>query len=489
MVPKRTGDIAAGRLSAADLQCQFSDVAPLISGDQARIASDRCYYCYDAPCINACPTGIDIPGFIRKIGQDNLKGAASDILSANILGGMCSRVCPTEILCEGACVRNAQESRPVQIGALQRYATDWLMERKLPLFQREPDSGRQVAVVGAGPAGLACAHALAMAGHRVTVLDARDQPGGLNEYGIAAYKTVDGFAQREIDYLLSVGGIEVLAGKKLGRDMTLDDLRRQYDAVFLGMGLDGVKALGLDGEGLPGVMNAVDFIAQVRQADDLGRLPVGRRVVVIGGGNTAVDAAVQSKKLGAQTVSMVYRRGVEAMSATWAEREFAQTQGVTVIAWAQPKRLLGEGGTVIGVEFEHTEMVDGTLKGNGDIFTIEADMVLKAIGQMLVPGEWSQPEGSLGGERNETQNKAGSEAPNKAQSEAQAGESLVASMPAVRNGKIVVDADGATSLPGVWAGGDCAATGMDLTVQAVQDGKLAAAAIDRVLSRRVTRAA
>ena len=456
MAQKHIGDIAAGRLSAADLQCQFSDVAPLISRDRARLASDRCYYCYDAPCIAACPTGIDIPGFIRKIGNDNLKGAAADILSANILGGMCSRVCPTEILCEGACVRNSQESKPVQIGALQRYATDWLMERNTPLFQRAAESGLRVAVVGAGPAGLACAHALAVAGHQVTMLEARDQPGGLNEYGIAAYKTVDGFAQREIDYLLSVGGIEVLTGQQLGRDMTLDDLRQRYAAVFLGIGLGGVKALGLAGENLPGVMNAVDFIQQLRQSGDLACLPVGRRVVVIGGGNTAVDAAVQSKKLGAQTVSMVYRRGVDAMSATWAERQFAQTEGVTVIPWAQPIRLLNQDGTVGGVEFERTELVDGTLKGTGDKFTIEADMVLKAIGQVLLP-----------------------EALGHADASAPDSSSLT-----IEGGKIVVDADGATSLPGVWAGGDCTATGIDLTVQAVQDGKLAAAAIDRELKQR-----
>jgi len=462
MAQKPIGDIAAGRLSAAELQCQFSDVAPLISRDQARLASDRCYYCYDAPCINACPTGIDIPSFIRKIGNDNLKGAATDILSANILGGMCSRVCPTEILCEGACVRNTQESKPVQIGALQRYATDWLMECQLPVFQRAPDSGRQVAVVGAGPAGLACAHALALVGHQVTVLDARAQPGGLNEYGIAAYKTVDDFAQREIDYLLSVGGIVVQTGQQLGRDVALDDLRQHYDAVFLGIGLGAVKALGQEGEELKGVMNAVDFIEQLRQAEDLGSLPVGRRVVVIGGGNTAVDAAVQSKKLGAQSVNMIYRRGVETMSATWAEREFAQTEGVTVTTWAQPLRLLGLDGTVTGVEFERTAWVDGKLQGTGDKFMVQADMVLKAIGQSLLPTGLSQ----VSGARSE------------------------AGMLILADGKIAVDADGATSLPGVWAGGDCARTGgMDLTVQAVQDGKLAAAAIDRVLRRTAERAA
>jgi dihydropyrimidine dehydrogenase (NAD+) subunit PreT len=360
-----------------------------------------------------------------------------DILSANPMGGMCARVCPTEILCEGACVRNHQDEKPVAIGALQRHATDWAMERGEPLFTRAADTGRHVAVVGAGPAGLACAHRLALAGHRVTVFDARDKAGGLNEYGIAAYKTVDDFAQREVAWLCSVGGIEMKTGVALGRDITLDTLRKQHDAVFLAIGLTGVRALQMDGEALSGVMNAVDFIEQVREADDLASVPVGRRVVVIGGGNTAVDAAVQSHKLGATAVTMAYRRGVENMSATWAEREFAQSQGVTLITHAKPVRLFGADGVVTGVEFERTSSA-GTER-----FVIEADMVLKAIGQTLVPVGIERELLTLDGSR------------------------------------IAVDANGQTSLPDVWAGGDCAATGgVDLTVQAVQDGKLAAAAID-----------
>ncbi|MBB5443757.1 MULTISPECIES: NAD(P)-dependent oxidoreductase [unclassified Paraburkholderia] len=449
MAIKQTGDIAAHRLSSEQLSCEFDDIAPLLDPTAAAAAASRCHYCYDAPCVQACPTQIDIPGFIRKIGNGNLKGAATDILSANPLGGMCSRVCPTEILCEGACVRNHQDAQPVAIGALQRHATDWAMGREAVQFERSTDSGRHVAVVGAGPAGLACAHRLAVAGHRVTIYDARDKGGGLNEYGIAAYKTVDDFAQREVQWLLSVGGIELKTGVALGRDITLDTLRQQHDAVFLAVGLAGARVLELEGESLDGVMNAIDFIAQVRQARDLSTVPVGRRVIVIGGGNTAVDAAVQSRKLGATSVTMVYRRGVESMSATWAEREFAQKQGVTLVTHAKPVRLIGSDGSVTGVEFERAANGRGTER-----FTVEADMVLKAIGQTLV---------SIG---------------------------LDHELLTFDQSRIAVDADMRTSLDKVWAGGDCTAScGLDLTVQAVQDGKLAAASIDAVFALASVKAA
>ncbi|GJH11473.1 NAD(P)-dependent oxidoreductase [Caballeronia novacaledonica] len=433
MTIKMTGDIASHRLTQEQLACEFSDVAPLLDATAAAAAASRCHYCYDAPCVQACPTSIDIPSFIRKIGNGNLKGAAVDILSANPLGGMCARVCPTEILCEGSCVRNHPGDEPVTIGALQRHATDWAMAKGEPLLKRAPETGRRVAIVGAGPAGLACAYRLALAGHHAVIFDAREKPGGLNEYGIAAYKTVEDYAQREIEWLYSIGGIEIKAGHALGRDFTLDELRKQYDAVFIGFGLAGVRELALEGEALDGVMNAVDFIEQVRQADDLATVPVGRRVVVIGGGNTAVDACVQSRKLGATNVTMVYRRGVENMSATWAEREFAQTNGVSIVTHAKPVRLIGDDGRVTGVEFER----------DTERFVIDADMVLKAIGQTLVP---------IGIDR---------------------------ALLTLDGGRIVTDENRQTTLAKVWAGGDCAThEGLDLTVQAVQDGKLAAASID-----------
>ena len=244
-----------------------------------------------------------------------MKGAAQTILTANIMGGMCARVCPVEELCEDACVRNHQEEKPVTISALQRYATDHVFLGGEQLFSRAPATGKRVAVVGAGPAGLACAHRLAVLGHDVVVFEAKAKGGGLNEYGLAAYKMADGFAQAELAYILEIGGIEIRTGLALGRDVSLSELRRDYDAVFLGLGHNAVNALGCDGEALAGVESAVDFIARLRQAPDKGAVPVGRRVVVIGGGNTAIDAATQAKKLGAEEVTLVYRRGAEQMSA------------------------------------------------------------------------------------------------------------------------------------------------------------------------------
>jgi len=448
MPRQEKADIAAGRLSAAQLDENFADVSPPLDRQAALIAAQRCLYCFDAPCIKACPTGIDIPSFIRRITTDNLRGAALDILGANILGGTCSRVCPTEILCEGSCVRNHPDDAPVQIGALQRHATDWVFSGNVPLFERGKPSGQRVAVVGAGPAGLACAHALARAGHDVVVFDARAKAGGLNEYGIAEYKMLD-FAAREIDWLLSIGGIEVRGGKALGENLSLADLRRDFAAVFIGVGLAAVNVLGVEGEDLSGVRNAVDFIAELRQTPDLSRLPIGRRVVVIGGGNTAIDASVQSRKLGAERVLLAYRRGAAQMSATFAEREFAQTQGVTLVEWVQPRRILGSGGKVTGVEFEYTKLdVDRRLVGTGERLIVPADFVLKAVGQALDARDHALK---------------------------------------IEKGRVVVDADHATSLPGVWAGGDCIGSGVDLTVQAVEDGKRAARAIDRTLAAQTAR--
>jgi glutamate synthase (NADPH/NADH) small chain len=444
-----TPGIAGGRLDPERLAANFADIAPTLERPAALVEAERCLYCYDAPCSQACPTHIDVPAFIQKIRSDNLKGAAREILSANVLGGACARVCPTEILCEGSCVRHGMGEAPVRIGALQRYATDWVIDAGLPLFERAPDSGARIAVVGAGPAGLACAHTLARAGHRVTVFDARRRAGGLNEYGIAAYKMADDFARREIDYLLSIGNIEIEAERTLGADLSLGALRRDYDAVFLGLGLGGVKALDAEGEHLDGVLNAVDFIAGLRQSEDLGQVAVGRRVVVIGGGNTAIDAAVQSRRLGAEQVTLVYRRGQESMSATADEQAFARLNGVEIRLWSRPARLLGEQGRLSAVVLETTEPRGGELVASGETVTVAADMVLKAIGQSWLPLPLD-------------------------------GEQL-----SMWRGKIETDADGRTSIPGVWAGGDCTASGQyDLTVQAVADGQRAGRSIDQTLSAR-----
>ncbi len=442
-------DIATGRLAPDQYAANFSDIHPPLGDHEALVEADRCYFCYDAPCVKACPTSIDIPLFIRQILTGNPIGSAETILSQNILGGMCARVCPTETLCEEACVREEAEGKPVKIGLLQRYATDVLMDEtgEQP-FPRAASTGKRVAVVGGGPAGLSAAHRLAMHGHDVVIYDAREKAGGLNEYGIAAYKAPDGFAQAEVEFVLSIGGITVEHGKALGRDIALSELSEAYDAVFLGMGLAGVNALALDGEDLPGAMDAVGYIADLRQATDLSSLPVGGRVVVIGGGMTAVDVAVQSKRLGAKEVTMVYRRGPEKMGASRYEQELAATNGVVIRHYAKPARLLVENGHVAGVEFEETAEREGRLIGTGATFTLPADMVFKAIGQTLVPAALNGSAAAI----------------------------------ALEGGKIRVDDERRTSLPGVWAGGDCAATGEDLTVAAVADGRIAAESIHRALS-------
>jgi dihydropyrimidine dehydrogenase (NAD+) subunit PreT len=434
--------IAAGRLSPEAYAENFSDLHPRLDHHEALVEADRCYFCFDAPCMNACPTTIDIPMFIREISTDNPLGAAETIFQQNILGGMCARVCPTEQLCEEACVRMTAEGKPVRIGQLQRYATDIAMEQDAQFFTRAEPTGKRIAVVGAGPAGLACAHRLSLHGHDVTIFDAREKAGGLNEYGIASYKTPNGFAQDEVDYVISIGGISIETGRILGEHFSLADLVSGYDAVFLGLGLGGVNALRAEGEGAAGVDDAINFIADLRQASDLASLPIGRRVVVIGGGMTAIDAAVQAKLLGADEVTMVYRRGKAQMNASGYEQDLAASKGVTIRHWMVPTRVLAENGRVTGIELEHTTLVDGSLKGTGDKVIIAADQVFKAIGQTLATD----------------------------------GEGLVLS-----GGKIEVDDEGRTSMPKVWAGGDCATGGDDLTVTAVAEGRDAAESIHSTL--------
>ena len=301
--------------SAQVLASHFTDLAPPLNARQAVLESSRCLYCYDAPCVNACPSDIDIPSFIRNIQQENIQGAAQKILSANILGGSCARVCPTEVLCEQACVRNnSQECAPVLIGLLQRYAVDHAQFSEHP-FKRAAPTGKRIAVVGAGPAGLACAHRLALHGHEVVIFEAREKSGGLNEYGIAKYKLVDDFAQREVDFVLQVGGIEVRHGQRLGDNLSLSELHQQFDAVFLGLGLAASRQLGLPHENAPGLLAATDYIRELRQSDDLTRLPLAERCIVLGAGNTAIDMAVQMARLGAREVNLVYRRGLQDMGA------------------------------------------------------------------------------------------------------------------------------------------------------------------------------
>ena len=443
--------IHKGRLTPAEYDANFSDLHPRLTKHEALVASDRCYFCYDAPCMTACPTSIDIPMFIRQISTGNPIGSAKTIFDQNIHGGMCARVCPTEQLCEQACVRNTAEERPVEIGRLQRYATDTAMAENKQFYTRAASTGKKIAVIGAGPAGLACAHRLAVNGHDVTIFDAREKAGGLNEYGIATYKAVDDFAQKEVDYVLAIGGIEVKNGQALGRDFSLSDLSQQYDAVFLGLGLAGVNALRAEGEDLEGVADAVAYIAELRQAGNKADIAIGRRVVVLGGGMTAIDAAVQAKLLGAEEVTICYRRGKEHMNASEFEQDLAASKGVIIRHWLAPKRILDKDGKVAGIEVEYTELRDGKLVGTGDVGIIAADQIFKAIGQTFEAS-------GLGALRMES-------------------------------GRIAIDGEGRTSIEGVWAGGDCVLGGDDLTVSAVAQGRDAAESINRALAAATPAAA
>lgn len=429
-------DILAARLSKAEYAANFTDLHPPLSAREALVESDRCYFCHDAPCQVACPTSIDIPMFIREIAAGHEKDAAVTIFNQNILGGMCARVCPTETLCEEACVRNTSEDQPVKIGLLQRFATDAAMAEKQHPYVRAHKTGKHVAVVGAGPAGLACAHRLAMHGHDVTVYDARKKAGGLNEFGIAAYKSVDDFARKEVDFILAIGGITIETGKTLGKKLKLADLQASHDAVFLGLGLQGVNDLGIKNDDVAGIEDAVDYIADLRQAKDLSRLKVGRRVLVIGGGMTAIDVAVQSKLLGAEDVTILYRRGANHMKASPFEQELAQTKGVKIKHWVSPRKVLVKGGVAVGLACDYMEEKRGKLVATGESVEFAADTIFRAIGQTYVD--------ALGG--------------------------------AVKldGGRIAVDSERRTSVSGIWAGGDCAAGGKDLTVAAVDDGRRAA---------------
>lgn len=436
-----TNGIVANRLPSEQVENNFVDLHPPLSEHEALIASDRCYFCYDAPCVTACPTEIDIPLFIRQIMTGTPQASGKTILTQNILGGMCARVCPTETLCEQACVREISEGKPVEIGRLQRYATDSIMELSQHPFERSAETGLKIAVIGAGPAGLACAHRLAMHGHKVTILDKNNKAGGLNEYGIAAYKSVDNFAQKEIDWLLEIGGIEIKSNCVLNENIFIDELKAEYNAVFLGVGLAGVNELSVPGNDKNNVLDAVKFIENLRQKEDKASIPIGRKIVVIGGGMTAVDAAVQSKLLGADDVSIVYRRERAKMGASKFEQDLATSKGVRIIENASPVEISGNEAAS-SIKFAYTKSTNGVLEIQSEEFELEVDQVFKAIGQNI--------DSSLRDLK-------------------------------LKNGKIVIDEEGRTSITGLWAGGDCALGGEDLTVTAVAQGRDAAESINNKL--------
>ncbi len=445
----------SGSRSNEDIENNFTDLHPPFNLFQANAEAERCLYCYDAPCMIACPTSIDVPTFIHQIKTDNLIGSAKTILSQNIMGGTCARACPTEILCEQVCVLNTPSGKPVKIGALQRFAVDHLLQANVPHpFDRSLPSGKRIAVVGAGPAGFSCAHRSALFGHKVTIFEAKEKPGGLNEYGLAAYKMVDNFAQKEIEFLLQVGGIEIEYGKRLGEELNLKQLRKRFDAVFVGVGLSNANRIEIPNEDDDRVKDAIKFIEEIRQSVDKTELAVGQNVVVIGAGNTAIDAAIQSKRLGAETVTLVYRRGAESMSATNWEVDLARLNGVQIIFWAKVKSF-DKNTSLSSIVLQKTLLKNDRLSTTEELFELPCDMLLIAVGQTFhYPAVTSSEVGDS--------------------------HSFELQM---KNGKIMVTDDYETSVSGIFAGGDCIESGLDLTVQAVEDGKQAAITMNDYLSR------
>lgn len=436
------------------LESHFHPKKPLLRDDQAVAAAEHCLYCHDAPCIEACPTRIDIPSFIRKITTGNLTGSARTILSANILGLSCATVCPTEVLCEGSCVYNAQGVEPVQIGKLQKYATERAYARGQRFFERGADNGHRVALVGAGPASLACAHELATLGYQCTLFEARDVPGGLNSAGVAPYKLKFEDALREVEYVLGIGGIEIRTGVSVGKDVSFAQLSEDYDAVFVGVGLGADGAMGIEGEDLDGVVGAVALIERLKTEPGFSLAHV-KSAVVIGGGNTAIDAVHELVGVGVESVTLVYRRGAESMPGYKHEWEASQILGAKASWFTVPNRLEGDAGHVKAVHCLHTEAGAPDANGRRGVvvtdreLTIEADLVVQAIGQGTLAALFDAVDGVE-----------------------------------FERGKLTIDEEtGATGNPAIFAGGDCVNGGKEV-VNASADGKRAAHGIHAYISNK-----
>ena len=437
--------ITNNKLSTQQYAENFSDIhPPFETHNAALVEANRCLFCYDAPCIKSCPTGINVPKFIKQITTDNIKGSAHTIFLSNIMGAGCSKVCPVEKLCEGSCVFNLMDEPPIPIAKLQRYSTEKAMQNKWQLFERKGTTGKKVAIVGAGPAGLSCAHVLSREGIDVTIYEKENKGGGLMTYGIAAYKVTPEFCEDEVNYILSLGGIEIKYNQELGKNILLVDLQKKYDAVFLGIGVGLARQLDIPGEELEGVEDAIKFIYDLR-SNDFNTIAVGDKVAVIGMGMTAIDAATQAKRLGAKEVTMLYRRTQEEMPCTQHELDIAMLDGCKIIWLVAPKELKGINGKVSAITCSVMKLGEPDASGRrspvetGEIFSLEVDMVIKAAGQMPF-------------------------------------EQLIMNNEIMNNkGKIVID-NCATNIKGVFAGGDAVNGGKEV-VDAVQDGKNAAKAI------------
>ena len=438
--------IKQNRLTKQEYETNFADIHPPFENKTAaQVEAGRCLFCYDAPCTKSCPTHIDVPKFIKQIATDNVKGSAHTIFTSNIMGAGCSKVCPVEKLCEGSCVFNLLNEPPIPIAKLQRYSTEIAMEKKWQLFERKPSAGKKVAIVGAGPAGLSCAHVLSQAGVDVTIYEKESRGGGLMTYGIAAYKVTPQFCEKEVTYITSIGGIEIRYNQELGKDISLVALQTNYDAVFLGMGVGVARQLDIPGEGLEGVEDAIRFIYQLRDKGYTS-VPVGDKVAVIGMGMTAIDAATQAKRLGAKEVTLVYRRTEAEKPCTDVELDIAKLDGCEIIWLAAPKEVRGQNGKVTELICGKMELGEPDASGRrspvdtGETFTLEVDMVIKAAGQ--VPFEGLVNDAKINNSK----------------------------------GKIVVDNNCATNIKGVFAGGDAVNGGKEV-VDAVQAGKDGAKAI------------
>ncbi len=438
--------IIKNRLTPEEYQHNFNDIhPPFETQGAALVEANRCLFCYDAPCTKSCPTGINVPKFIKQITTDNIKGSAHTILSANIMGGGCSKVCPVEKLCEGACVFNLMDEEAIPIAKLQRYSAEKAIEQKWKLFERKPSTGKKVAIVGAGPAGLSCAHVLAREGVDVTIYEKESKGGGLMTYGIAAYKVTPEFCAEEVDYILSIGGIEIKYNQELGKNVALHDLQKNYDAVYLGFGVGIARQLDIKGEELNGVVDAISFIYAIR-TKGYAEVPVGDKVAVIGMGMTAIDAATQAKRLGAKEVTLVYRRTQEEMPCTEAELTIAKLDGCEIIWLASPHEIKGKEGKVTELLCDLMQLGEPDTSGRrapvetGETISLSVDMVIKAAGQ--IPFE----------------------------------ELISTTQLSNIKGKISIDAFSSTNIKGVFAGGDCVNGGKEV-VDAVQAGKDGAAAI------------
>jgi glutamate synthase (NADPH/NADH) small chain len=427
----------------------MAEIAPCYTAQEAIIEANRCLFCFDAPCIQACPTGIDIPSFIKKIANGSLTGAARTILSANILGASCARVCPTSELCEGACVVLDLEGDPVKIGRLQRHATDHVFQNHIEVLKPSgTKSGKRIAIIGGGPAGLGCAAELVQLGHEAVVFEKKPHAGGLNTYGIAYYKMIPEVSLAEVEMIRTLG-VEIRCGVEVGKGVSIRELETEFDAIFLGIGLGGGSRMNIAGEDLPEVIEALDFIEEIH-TEPLHQVPVGQRVVVIGGGNTAIDAVTQAKRLGAERAVLVYRRTEGEMPAYEFEQEIAKTDGAEFIFHAAPVEILSGGiGHVTGIKLARTTITSGQVHFQpGSEFVVACDMVITAIGEQKQKTTLKQ---------------------------------LFPKLELDSRGVILHHPDTRqTNLPHVFTGGDCANGGREV-VNAVAEGKKAARGIHAFL--------